>query len=65
MPEMSLDELKRQAELAGLPLTEEEASQILPGVNRNRRQAEVVRSFLADHEETPAFSFEPLKRKEA
>ena len=65
MPEMSLDELKRQAELAGLTLNEEEAAQLLPGVNRNRRQAETVRSYLADHEETPAFTFEPLKRKEA
>jgi hypothetical protein len=61
--DLTLDDLKRQARIAGLPLTDQEAEALLAGVNRNRAQAVICRDFIEDHETTPAGVFRPLRRE--
>jgi len=57
--EVTVEWVKLQAELQGLPLTEDEANAIAPAIARNRNQAQIVRSFLKEHETTPASTFDP------
>jgi hypothetical protein len=59
MSEVTVEWVKMQAELQGLPLTEDEAEGLVPAIARNRAQAEIVRSFLHEHETTPASTFDP------
>ena len=61
--DLTLDDVKRQAHLAGLSLTEEEAQALVAGVNRNRSMAAICRDFIQDHETTPAGVFGPLRRE--
>lgn len=59
MSEVTVEWVKLHAELAGLPLTEDEAKGLVPAITRNRNQAQIVRSFLKDHEAAPASTFDP------
>jgi hypothetical protein len=65
MSEVTVEWVKLQAELQGLPLTEDEAKALVPAIGRNRAQAQIVRSFLQEHETTPASTFDPQIAKEA
>ena len=40
-------------------LSEDEATAIVPAIARNRNQAQIVRSFLKEHETPPASTFDP------
>jgi hypothetical protein len=64
MSEVTLEWVKAQAELAGLPLTEDEAKALIPGITRNRAQAQIARSFLTEHETPPSATFDPQIGKE-
>ena len=52
----TVQSIMADARLAGLPLTEEEAGQLLKGVRRNREMAETVRKVIeASVEPAPVF----------
>jgi hypothetical protein len=61
--DVTLDDITRQALLAGLTLPDEEAQALVAGVNRNRAMAAICRDFIEDHETTPAGIFGPLRRE--
>ena len=65
MSEVTVDWVKLQAGLQGLPLTDEEAAALVPAISRNRAQADIVRSFLQEHEATPSATFDPQIAGEA
>jgi Asp-tRNA(Asn)/Glu-tRNA(Gln) amidotransferase C subunit len=58
--EVTLETVQAGAELARLPLTPEEAQEILPGVQRMKQMAESVRSLM-DASLEPASVFQARK----
>jgi len=64
MSEVSGEWVKLQAQLQGLSLTEQEAAALAPAITRNRNQAQIVRSFLKEHETAPAATFDPQLAEE-
>jgi hypothetical protein len=58
--EITLDELRRRAERAGIELTEEELELLLPGVNRSYKQARDLRGLISNADE-PASIFAALR----
>lgn len=58
--ELTIDDLRRMAELAGLNLPEDELARLLPGVNRAKRQAAELRDLIAAGDE-PASTFDLTK----
>ena len=65
MSEVTVEWVKLQGQLQGLQLTEEEAAALAPAIARNRGQAEIVRSFLVEHETSPSAAFDPRLGEEA
>jgi hypothetical protein len=59
--DITVSTILAQAKLAALPLTEEEAAQLLTGVRRNRLMAQAVRRLLVDPvtEPAPVFALSP------
>ncbi len=57
--EVTLSSIQAQARLVGLPLTEDEAAQLLAGVRRNQLMAQAVRR-LNETVTEPAPVFTPL-----
>ena len=55
--EITLDGLRKLAEIAGLNLSEDELQRLLPGVNRAKRQAAELRTLIAASDE-PAPTFD-------
>ena len=49
--ETTLDQLRAEAERAGLNLDEEELKKLLPGVNRSRRQIAELREIVSGGDE--------------
>ncbi len=58
--DITLDELGKMAQRAGLKLTDDEPQKLLPGVIRSRKQVAELRQLLSDTAE-PAGSFAALK----
>ena len=58
--EITLDELRGRAVLAGLTLSDEELLKLLPGVNRAREQVAELRQLVTESTE-PAGTFSALK----
>ena len=58
--EITLDELRGRAVLAGLILSDEELLKLLPGVNRAREQVAELRQLVTESTE-PAGTFSALK----
>jgi hypothetical protein len=64
--EITLDELRARAERAGIELTEEELTKLLPGVNRSFKQARELRELVsAADEPASAFSAARSQREQA
>ncbi len=49
--ETTLDQLRAEAERAGLNLDEEELKKLLPGVNRSRKQVTELREIVSGSDE--------------
>lgn len=60
--EFTLDELRKNAEQAGLRLSADELQRLLPGVNRSRKQASELRGLVSDSLE-PAATFSAATRE--
>lgn len=61
-PEITLDDVRRFAKLAGLNLSEDELQRLVPGVNRAKKQAAELRDIVAAERE-PAATFTPTTRQ--
>jgi Asp-tRNA(Asn)/Glu-tRNA(Gln) amidotransferase C subunit len=55
-PEITLDDVRRFAKLAGLNLSEDELQRLVPGINRAKKQAAELRDIVAAERE-PASIF--------
>jgi Ca2+-binding EF-hand superfamily protein len=62
--EITLDNLRKMAQRAGLKLSDDELQRLLPGVNRSKKQATELSELVAAGNE-PASTFDPagLARK--
>ena len=58
----ALDQLRAEAEHAGLALDEEELKKLLPGVNRARKQITELRAVLSDRDEPAGIFFAREKK---
>lgn len=55
-PEITLDDVRRFAKLAGLNLSDDELQRLVPGINRAKKQAAELRDIVAaEHEPAAAF----------
>jgi hypothetical protein len=49
--ELTIEDLRVMADLAGLSLSDDELQRLLPGVNRARRQVAALRAIVAPGDE--------------
>ena len=56
MVEITLDDLRKMAQRAGLQLADDELQRLLPGVNRSKKQVAELRALIATESE-PAATF--------
>jgi hypothetical protein len=56
MVEITLDDLRKMAQRAGLQLADDELQRLLPGVNRSKKQVAELRA-LVEAESEPAATF--------
>ncbi|HXG53673.1 MAG TPA: hypothetical protein VNN77_19905 [candidate division Zixibacteria bacterium] len=62
MKEVWLEELRRDAERAGLALSDEEIERLAPGIARSRRQASELRELIEPETEPARALAPPLPR---
>ena len=61
-PEVTLEAIKAAVASIGLPLSNAEAERLRPGVTRNRRMAQLLRTYVTPTSE-PAPVFTPLQKE--
>jgi tRNA U34 5-carboxymethylaminomethyl modifying GTPase MnmE/TrmE len=59
--EITIGDLRKMADHAGLKLSDDELERLLPGVSRSKKQAAELRALIAPETE-PAGTFQPHRR---